>query len=294
LILLRAATVTVADLDASACLYTKWLDYKLVERDVISRSLADSWGAPHCHNHRYVVLQPKSGKGIFLRLIEQVPMPGFRGLRTYGWNAIEICVTDVLSVHDRLKESPFEIIGSPRENAGLANIHPMQVRGPDEEIIFLTQINDDVPPFRLPRATGLIDQIFIMVIGCSDMEASCEWFGDHLGLSVGERMEIAYTMLSKAYGREPSTRFTLTTMVDDQDVFLEVDQYPQEATQRPCRPSELPPGIAMTTFWVPDLGRVTGSWIAPPALRSGTVYTDRRTGTMAGPDNALIEIVEFK
>lgn len=293
MILLQAATLAVTDIDRSTKLYTRWLDYIIVERGTVSATLARSWGAGQCEGCPFAVLQPASGAKIFLRLVEQPPVPGFQGLRTLGWNALEICVSDVLAVYERLKSSPFAIIGPPRENAGLTNIHPMQVKGPDEEVIFLTQINDDVPPFRLPRAHTLIDQIFIMVMGCSDMRAGTDWFTRHLGLAVGEEMEIAYTMLSKAYGKDPSTRFALTTMVHDQDVFLEIDQYPTEATPRPRPPGMLPPGCAMTTFQVPDWAGISGPWITEPEVQSGSIYGNRRCGTMTGPDGALIEIVEL-
>lgn len=289
---MRAATLAVADLARSVSLYTRWLGYELVERDLLPEGLAASWGALSCAGRSYAVLRPASGKDIYLRLIEQAGVEGFRGLRTYGWNALEICVSDVLSVHDSLKDSPFEIIGPPRKNAGLANIHPMQIKGPDEEIIFLTQINDDTPPFRLPRASCPIDQIFIMVLGCSDMNSACNWFEEHLPLTVGEKMSISYTMLSKAYGKDPGTQFSLTTMVNDHDVFLEIDQYPDEAEPRFLRQGELPPGCALTTFWVPEWEKVSGPWISQPEVRTGCIYGGRRAGTMAGPDGVLIEIVE--
>ena len=41
--------------------------------------------------------------------------------------------------------SPFEIIGPPREIDGVPAIYPLQVRGPDEEIVYLTQIRADLP-----------------------------------------------------------------------------------------------------------------------------------------------------
>ena len=291
--LLRAATVTVADLDHSIELYTRWLDYVLVERGEISHDLAESWGAHKSAGKPFAVLQPLSDREIYLRLVQQAPVAGFKALRTFGWNAIEICVSDVQAVHDKLKDSPFEIIGPPRANAGLANIHPMQIKGPDEEVVFLSQINTDVAPFKLPRASSLIDQIFIMVIGCSDMKAGTDWFTHHLGLSFGAEMEIAYTMLSKAYGQHISTQYTLTTMTHNYDVFLEVDQYPEEAVPRPGRRGELVPGVAMTTFVAPDWSSLRGPWISSPKPQQGCIYSSKRAGAMKGPDGALIEIVEI-
>jgi len=291
MILLKAGTISVSDLERSIDLYTRYLDYEVVERGSVPLQLAESWSASGVAGNSYAVLRPASGNEIYLRFVEQPPVDGFRGLRTFGWNAVEICVSDVTQVYERLKNSPFEIIGPPRENPGLANIHPMQVKGPDEEVVFLTQINSDTPPYKLPRAVTLIDQIFIMVIGCSDMAAAVSWFEENLNLSRGEEMQIAYTMLAKAYGKDLSTQYSLTTVTHDNDVFLEVDQYPEEAIERPAHKNMLPPGCALTTFYLPrnDQTPLSEGWEL--SEQDGAIYSNRRSTTLIGPDGALVEVV---
>lgn len=292
MILLRGATVTVASLDRSIELYTRYLNYRLIETGIVDIDVAESWQAPGVAGHAYAVLQPASGRDIFLRFVEQEPVPGFRALRTYGWNAIELCVTDVMDVYARLKDGPFEIIGPPRENPGLANIHPMQIKGPDEEVVFLTQINADTPPYKLPRAQSLIDQVFIMVIGCRDVAAATTWFQVNLGLDRGEDLKIAYTMLAKAYGKNLSTQYQLTTLMHDFDVFLEVDQYPAEATKRQKQNGMLPPGCAITTFWHPEFDLIQRAHSNPAQTHAGVLYNGKKSILLEGPDGALVEVVE--
>lgn len=182
--LLRAATLTVSDIERSKQLYTEYFDYSVVEEGTLDPELAKSWAAPKSAGAPMAVLQPSSGADIFVRFIQQPPVEEFRALRSYGWNAIEICVTDVLAANERMLNSPFEIIGPPREIDGLPAIYPMQVKGPDEEIVYLTQIRDDLPAFDLPRAKTLIDKLFILVMGCSDMEAANTWMAEHCGLDM--------------------------------------------------------------------------------------------------------------
>lgn len=292
MILLRGATVTVASLDRSIELYTRYLNYRLIETGSVDSDIAESWQAPGVTGHAYALLQPASGREIYLRFVEQEPVPGFRALRTYGWNAIELCVTDMKEVYARLKDSPFEIIGPPRENPGLANIHPMQIKGPDEEVVFLTQINADTPPYKLPRAQSLIDQVFIMVIGCRDMAAATSWFETNLGLERGEHLKIAYTMLAKAYDKDLSTQYQLTTLMHDFDVFLEVDQYPAEATERHKQNGMLPPGCAITTFWHPELDLIQRAHSNPAQMHAGVFYDGGKSILLEGPDGALVEVVE--
>jgi hypothetical protein len=291
--LLRAATLTVADLARSTGNYARYFDYSTIEDGTVSADLAASWGAPETAGRPYAIMEPASGTDIYIRFIEQPPVEGFRALRSYGWNAIEICVQDVLAANARMEGSPFEIIGPPREIDGLPAIHPMQVKGPDEEIVYLTQIKDDLPAFDLPRATAPIDRLFILVMGCSDLPASLKWMEEHVGLDIGrEKMEIVYTMLAKAYGTDIDELHTIATMIHGRDVFLELDQYPPAATARPQHDGMLPPGCAIGTLWHPGFDSLPGPWFSAPTVRSGPVYQGKRVGVKRDLDGALIEIVE--
>ncbi len=291
--LLRAGTVSVCDLAQSRQRYERWLDYETVEQGEVGASLAASWGSPGTAGARFAVLRPASHTDIYLRLVEAPAVPGFVPLVTYGWAALEFCVRDVLAVNERMLDSPFEIIGPPRRIEGLDAIHPMQVQGPDGEICYFTQINSDLPEFTLPRAESFIDHLFINVLAASDMHASQRWMVEHLGFAIGrESMEIVYTMLARAFGTPMDELHTISTMVHGKDVFLEVDQMPEAAEPRPRQARLLPPGVAITTFKVPDLDAVTAAPLAAPDVHPGALYDGRRSMTVTDPDGTLFELVE--
>ena len=293
--LLRAATLVVADVDRSVELYTKWLDYEEMSRGPLSQTLADAWGAPGCAGLPYAVLRPESGAEIYLRFIEQPPHPDYKPLRTYGWQAIEICVEDVLKVNERMLKSPFEIIGPPKEIDGLPAIFPMQVKGPDDEIVYLTQIRDDLPVYDLPRAESMIDRMFIHVLACSDLEGTLGFAKEKLGLEFGRTMEIVYTMLANSFAVPHERLFKLATVVHGRDVFLEFDQMPAQATPRPMHAGLLPPGFAMSSLTLPDFDERVDKYadwlIGPPSAYDDWVYSGRRAATMRGPDGTLYELV---
>ncbi|MEO1573587.1 MAG: VOC family protein, partial [Pseudomonadota bacterium] len=294
--LLRAATLTVADVDATAERYQRWLEYTLVESGTVDADLAARWDAPATAGRAYRVLRPASGTPIYLRLVQGDIPEAYRPLRSYGWAAIEICVQDVLAVARRMENSPFEIIGPPREIPGLDAIYPMQVRGPDGEIAYFTQIRSDLPAFDLPRAGAAIDHLFILVMACSDLPASLRWMVSHTGLAIGrEAMEIEYTMLANAFGLPLDGLHTIATMVHERDVFLELDQYPDAAETRPCTPGQLPPAVSIGTMAAPDIDTLyaarTDEWISPPAPHDSVLYGGRKMGTLRDPDGALIELV---
>ncbi len=289
--LLRAATLTVPDPEATAARYCEWLDYVVVERGIVPDDLSVAWGCPASTGRAFVVCRPASGADVFLRFIQGDTPESYRPLRTYGWAAIEICTQDTPAVNARMARSPFEIIGPPRALDGMPAIFPMQVKGPDQEIVYLTQIRDNLPAYDLPRAGSPIDKLFIIVLACSDIQASLGWFERELKLSAGGSMDIVYTMINAAFALPTDTKHTLATLVHGRDCFLELDQYPDAATPRPTEPGALPPGIAITTFRHPDFDALSG-WIKPPVIHQGAVYGGKRAGTLRAPDGTLVEVVE--
>jgi catechol 2,3-dioxygenase-like lactoylglutathione lyase family enzyme len=294
--LLRAATLCVSDIDRSIDLYSRFLDYSVVERDEVSDATAAHWGAPASTGARMATLQPSSGADVFLRFVEQPAHPDFLPLRSYGWAAVEICVQDVLAVNARMEASPFEIIGPPKELDGVPTIFPMQVKGPDGEIVYLTQIRGDMPNYHLPRAESLIDKLFILVLAASDLPGAMAWAEKVLGLTVGTPMEIKYTMLAKSFGKSLDTKYRLATLTHERDVFLEFDQYPPAAHPRPGFAWKLPQGVAVGTLLMPKFQEALSElmpWaLSAPARLDGPVYAGRDAVTLRGPDGTLFEVVD--
>ena len=289
--MLRAATITVSDVDAAAATYAAWFGYRVVERGHVAPDLAASWDCPASAEAAMAVLQPASLEPVFIRLIAGQRVPAYTPMRTYGWAAMELCVADVLAVQESLRMSPFAIVGPAQELVGLPAILPMQVRGPDQEMIYLTQVRDDMPDYDLPRAACTVDRPFIMVLACSNMAASAAWFASTLGLTMGQPFAIPYAVLADAFGTLPETLFSLCTMSDERDVFLELDQYPSEAAHRPTHAGALPPGLAIATFLHSDTGSIEANWLSPPQARAGIIYAGGIAGMLRAPDGSLVEIL---
>lgn len=288
---LHGATLTVADAAAAAVRYERWFGYERIEMAPVDPALARSWGADAVAQARMITLKPPIPDGSFLRLIEQRSEPTYRPLRTYGWAAIEICVSDVEAVAARLAPSPFRIIGPPKPLDGWPSIKPMQVAGPDGEIVYLTEIQTCPPGMQLRQAQTLIDSLFILVAAHSDLDSARRWYGERLGLDVGPVSAIAYTMLQNSFAM-PDAKFDLCTAGRDGAVFLELDQYPPAATPRPRFPAYLAPGCAIGTFLTPDLAPLLAQAIAAPVQPVSAFYQGRRAVSLHGPDGILIEVVE--
>lgn len=290
--LLKCATHVVGDINDAIARYESWMEYRTVEQGDVPADLAAAWNAPASAGRRYAVLQPASGDEVFLRFVEGDPVPEYAPIRTYGWAAIELCVTNVEAVNEKMLQSPFEVIGPPKPLDGFATVKPMQVRGADLETVYLTEILQPGPGTGLPEPKSLVDRPFIMVLACPDLRKTAQWVKDVLGLPMIDPVAIRYSMIEKAFGLPETAKTELTTARGAGQVFLELDQYPEAATERPRHEGALPPGVAITTMLYPDFDRLEGHWASAPVVREGAVYGGKRSGVLLTPEGALLEVVE--
>lgn len=290
--LLRCATLVVGDVEAATARYVKWLDYRIVERGTVPGELAEAWQAPVSDGRQYSVLQPASGSQVLLRFVEGDDVPDYQPIRSYGWAATEICVQDVEAVNERMERSEFEVIGPPKPLDGFPTVKPMQVRGPDREIVYLTEIRTDDPASGLPTPRTLIDRPFILVLACSDLAASMAWVRDVLGFDMIDPVSIHYSMISLSFGLPEGEKVALTTVKYEGETFLELDQYPAGTVVRPQHEGALPPGVALCTINHPDFVTLEGHWLVPPVARQGALYAGARSGILRMPDGVLLEVIE--
>jgi hypothetical protein len=236
--------------------------------------------------------RPASLAPVFLRFVEGQDVTECKPMRTYGWVATELCFKDVEIVNERMLRSPFKIIGVPRLLDGFPSVKPMQVRGVDDEIVYLTEIRVREPSLGLPIVESLIDLPFIMVLACSDLKKSIAWVKDVWGLPVSDPVEVKNDIISNFFETNPEEKHELCIVKGEGQTFLELDQFPVGATVRPQYSGILPPGVAITSMMFPDFERLRGHWAVPAVICEGAIYGGRRVGMLLTPDGALLEVVE--
>jgi catechol 2,3-dioxygenase-like lactoylglutathione lyase family enzyme len=285
--------ITTPDLDAALDDYHGRLGLNIVERGELDAGLAASWGCPNSAGARTATLQPQSGAHCFIRLVEQPVPDDFRPTRTFGWAAYELTVQDVYGWPDRLAGSGFDIVGPPKEIAGLPYFVPMQVTGRGREMIYLNEVRENTPSSDLPRANSLTDHIFICILATYDREANLAWLREKIGLDEGGTYTLEYTMINKAFGLADGTQSSITMIQKERLPIIEVDDYPEAATARPRAAGCLPPGNALVTLAVDSLDATKADFIAPPVVRGGSIYGGRRSATVIGMAGELLELVEI-
>jgi hypothetical protein len=289
---LRGATFTVRDAAAAAERFGGGLGYLTVETGRVDTDLARSWKAPQSAGRAYALCQPASGADVYIRFVEGPTDPAPPPFRTWGWAAAELCVQDVVSTHAHLSASPFEILGAPERLPAIPTIFPMQIKGPDEDVIYLTEILTDRPDSGLPKARVAVDRPFILVLGCRDLSETAAWFGARLNLDIGPPLDFAYELINSAFALPAGTRHRLATARTGGAVCLEFDQLPAAATPRPGGHDTLPPGMAIGALAVDDFDVLRLDWTVPPWRPEGKLYAGGRLGVARTPDGALLEVIE--
>ena len=292
--LILLVTLSAPNLKAVEGAYRDYLGYKVTARGKVPRELASAWGAPASAGHNYILMQPESGEEVYLRFIESEATEGYAPLRTFGWNCTEILVKDPDSLARKLANSPFKIIGPPRNLSSNEDIRAMQVTGPANEVLYLTRITPGKSAFDLGSAKTDVDRVFIVVLGGRDMEAMRNFYTNEMKLPVTAPSGTRISVLSKAHGMDPERLHQLAVARLPRQFLIEIDEYPQSATLRPKRDGYLPPGLSIVSFAVDSIDAFKLDLIQPPVVIKESPYNGRRVAVTAGAAGELIELVETK
>lgn len=287
-----AVTLTVSDISSVEETYGEYFGYRVVDRGKVTTAMSQVWQTPKLVGRDYILMQPESGEPVYLRVVQQDPVEGFAAMKTWGWNSNEILVQDTHAVHEKLKGSPFRIIGEPKGLSMNPEVIAMQVMGPAEELIYLTRIPEGKSLFKLGSAKSFVDRTFIVVLGGPDMSAMRAFYSEQLGMPTMEPSDSTITVLAKAYGLPLDHPFQLGIVRFPQNFLIELDEYPPEATARPQREGELPPGMAMVSFVVESLDTDGLQLQSEPRVIDTAPYHGRRVAVTIGAAGEWIELVE--
>ncbi|MFL2770727.1 MAG: VOC family protein [Rhodospirillaceae bacterium] len=285
---IKMATIGAPDVAKVETWYSEYLDYQVVERGIVPSPLAESWRAAGSAGRPYVLLGPASGEDVFVRAVEIDPVPEFKTLTTHGWAAIEITVSNVDKVMEKVKRSPFRVIGAPHALTPTSPIRAMQVIGPAGEVVYLTGNTGDRAASNHPEIKTLIDRIFIMVLAGPDLAALKKFYLEKFQL--GDQGDLAFpvSVLADAQGLPAEHIYSLSVLVaSERGNKLELDQYEPQFGTRPGPADQLSPGVAMATFEANGLDNLTVDFIKPPA----PLYEGYTAATFFGPAGERTELI---
>jgi hypothetical protein len=157
-------------------------------------------------------------------------------------------VQNVDAMAEQVDNSPFEIVGEPRDLSFSKDIRAMQIKGPANEIIYLTQFKNPVPGLSVPVARTAVDRTFIVILGGASMDQLQDFFATEFELPRAPVVESRVTMLSKALNVSIETLYPIAALQLKGESLIEVDEMPAQVGARHCLEDHLPPGIAIVGF----------------------------------------------
>ncbi len=276
---IRAVTITAGDLSAVEAAWTKYLEYRVVERGTISKETAASWEAPAVAGKPFISLGPKSGEPTYLRFVQQAPIPDYNYSRTFGWQATEITVQNGDELYERIKDSPFKVNGPPRGIPTYPYLKAMGgTTGPGGEKIHLTWITEKRPD--LAVAESFVGRVFIVTQGVPDLPQALEWYKTTFGNQ--------YSPIRKL----PSIALSVVTLKNG--TKIEVDDFKDKGQPRRKPPGGLPPGVAVVSFECSDFDRYRDKFIAGEIKNPMQPHLGKRSGTMKGSAGEMMELLDVK
>jgi len=287
-------TIIVTNLSQVESAWTDFFGYQVSDRGTVSEELADYWDADEMEGMNFAIMQPANDAPVYIRFVEDRSADGYRPMTSHGWNATELLVRDTDAVAARLAESPFSIVGAPKDLWPAPDApRAMQAIGPGGELLYLTTNSQASAALGLQDDMPLVERAFIMVLGGPSMSELTDFYGGTLGLRVDPPSFFKITMISKANELDIETVYPLTIAYTAPGNLIELDELPAAVGPRELRQGHLPPGVAIVGFNAANIMEGL-NWRSKPRKLKAFPYNGREAGILIGPAGELIEVIEPK
>ncbi|MDG2155244.1 MAG: hypothetical protein P8M26_04790 [Gammaproteobacteria bacterium] len=282
---IACVTVSAPDLDAIERAYSRNFNYRVTETGSVSEAQAGLWGTKGMAGAQTLIMAPASGSDFVFRFIERPADPNYVPLTTWGWNASEVLVENVDALAEQLVDGDFDVLGEPKNLSFTDDIRAMQLRGPANEILYMTELKAPIPGMDLPTSTCFVDNTFIVILGGGDINAMIERYAQQFDILPAPIMESRITVASKAFGLSIEHRYPISALGINDQCMIEVDELPEQAGPRISDPDLLPPGIAMVSFR-------SSAAAGPQAVAcQGMPYAGLKASCTSGAAGELIELI---
>ena len=278
-----------AEFERCVAAYVDFLSMGVIDSDRLDAALASLWSAPGLAGARSAMLVSESGVP-WIRVIEDPSIQSAVPFKQRGWMSLEVAVQDVDRLATELQGSPFETFRPPADLDVSEDIRAMQVIGPAGEVLYLTQVKGEVPPFEIPLARCRVDQLFIPVMCCTDRDAALAFYRQFSNCRVFQ-FETTMTSVNSAFGDDLDRKHAVAAVQLAGKTMIEIDQI-DAAIPRPCDRGMLPPGIAIISFEVDSLSNLAVDFLAPPTTLQIQPYRGRRAACCRGAGGELVELIE--
>jgi len=288
---LAIITITVSNLAQVESAWEEYFDYRVQDRGTVSSELGDYWVATEMTGHNYIIMQPANLAPVYIRFVEDPAVSEYMPMTSHGWNATELLVRDPDQIATGMKDSPFRVIGAPKDLWPAPNApRVMQAIGPGRELLYLTRNQQAAGALGLGDDMPMVERPFIMVVGGPSMDELMGFYGDKLGLQVDPPSLFKITTISRSNNLDMETTFPLSIAYAAPGYLIELDELPAEIGPREIEAGHLPPGVAIVGFNSDGIDAEV-EWVTAPQAIEAFPYNGRSAGILRGPAGELIEVI---
>ena len=235
-------TVIARDGATAVEAYTRWLKQEVALTGPLDPDTAASIGHAQLAGKQHWILANTLGRQ-WLQIVEAPEAAERDNLGTLGWLAMEVLVANVDELAAELESSPFDLLRPPANLDVSDRIRACQVRGPCGEILYLTQVSGEVPPFQLPRCKAPVDHLFIPVLSTPSRDDSLSQYSRISG-NAGISFDTKITVVNQARGFDLERRHPVATLQLAGCALIEMDQIAETGK----KPAGVTTGMACVAF----------------------------------------------
>ena len=239
------ATLVARDLAASCDAYLAQLSLTLAAHATLGDEDAAVLGLPDLAGAPMAWLANAAGEPV-LRVIEDPRAQEGEPMFRHGWLALEVLVGDIDTLAAGLR-APFRVLGAAANLELSDAIRAAQVLGPSGELLYLTQVKAEVPPFDLPMTDATVAGPFIAVTSTPDRAASQRAWRALLGAE-GWAFDTKITVLNRAHGKPLEGRYPVAVLPMPGQCMVEIDQ-----VQLPPAPAQRHAGLHSLCLRLPSV-----------------------------------------
>lgn len=222
---ISAVTLVVPNLAETLRVYQAF-GYPLLAEGSLSHNDVAVQHDSRLHHCAYATLGLNAGSTQSIELVEYPDCIRCAPFARPGWAAMELLVSDLDVVHQRVIDLDLTVWGEPQALSFTDHIKAMQVLGPAGELIYFTEQLAAVDAWPLPQVSSLFDQCFVAVLCSHQIDVSARFYATLLGRSVPAVIKSRVLGLSKLGRFSPDTLHPISAIPLGHGHWLELDQGP--------------------------------------------------------------------
>lgn len=228
--MIERLTLEVPDLAASRAFFDL-LGYKSFATSCVSAQLCEALGDVSLVAAPSARILLRNNPMQALDLVETVNVQQ-AGFQTPGFAALELLVGGLDQLAVTVTKSNVAMLGAPSPLSFSEHIRAMQLLGPNNELVYCTEVSGPIPGFTLPVLDHKAGECFVVITAVSDIEESLQFYSSLFGNEPPDVMQSRVVAMSHMQGLNSEAVYDIAALSMSARHYLELDQWLPVPTEK--------------------------------------------------------------